>query len=71
MTSEAPQAWYVMLQDEAAAGRIVVPLRPYLKFSRRLDLQLVKLEKRIWLQFPQLTKRGSGGRGTWTPPQAK
>jgi hypothetical protein len=58
VTSEAPQAWFVMLQDEAAAGRVVVPLRPFLKFSRRMDKQLARLEKRIRKQMPQLARRG-------------
>lgn len=70
MTSEAPQTWFVMLQDEASAGRIVVPLKPYLKFSRRLDLQLTKLEKHISRTMPQLAKRGGGGRGVGKAPQA-
>jgi hypothetical protein len=62
VTSEAPQAWFVMLQDEASAGRIIVPLRPYLKFSRRLDIQLTKLETRVCEAIPQLAKRGRGER---------
>ena len=58
MTSEAPQAWFVMLQDEAAAGRVVVPLRPFLRFSRRMDKQLGRLERRIREEIPQLARRG-------------
>ena len=57
MTSEVPQAWFVMLQDEASAGRVLAPLRPFLKFSRRMDRQLKKLEKRILAAVPQLAKR--------------
>ena len=58
MTSEVPQAWYVMLQDEAAAGRVVVPLRPFLKFSRRMDKQLGRLERNVRKAIPQLGRRG-------------
>jgi hypothetical protein len=43
-----------MLKDEAAAGRVIVPLRPFLKFSRKLDKQLGRLEKRIRRKVPQL-----------------
>jgi hypothetical protein len=69
VTSEAPQAWFVMLQDEASAGHIIVPLRPYLKFSRRMDIQLTKLELRIRKAIPQLAKRGRGDRATWSGKQ--
>lgn len=57
MTSEVPQAWFVMLQDEASAGRVIVPLRPFLRFSRRMDKQLKGLEKRTLAAIPQLNKR--------------
>ena len=57
MTSEVPQAWFVMLQDEASAGRVIVPLRPFLRFSRRMDKQLKGLEKRTLAAIPQLGKR--------------
>ena len=63
MTSQAPQAWFVMLKDEAAAGRVIVPLRPFLKFSRKLDKQLGRLEKRICKEIPQLARRGSATHG--------
>lgn len=59
MTSEAKEAWYVMLQDEAAAGRVLVPLRPFLKFSRRMDKQVKRLEKKILKGMPQLKMRGA------------
>lgn len=62
VTSEAPQVWFVMLQDEAAAGRVLVPLRPFLKFSRRMDKQLVRLEKQVRKAIPQLARRGSSSR---------
>ena len=65
MTSEAPQAWFVMLNDEAAAGRVVVPLRPFLKFSRRMDKQIARLERRIRDEIPQLTRRGQSRREQW------
>jgi hypothetical protein len=58
VTSEAREAWYVMLQDEASAGKVVVPLRPFLRFSRRLDRQLAKFERRIREEMPQLARRG-------------
>ena len=47
-----------MLQDEAAAGRVLVPLRPFLKFSRRMDNQVKRLEKQILKAMPQLKHRG-------------
>ena len=60
MTSQAPQAWFVMLKDEAAAGRVIVPLRPFLKFSRKIDKQLGRLEKRVYEEIPQLGRRRKG-----------
>jgi hypothetical protein len=54
-----PQAWFVMLQDEASAGRVLAPLRPFLKFSRRMDRQLKGLEKRVLAAVPQLERRKS------------
>ena len=63
VTSDAPQAWYVMLQDEAAAGKVIVPLKPFLRFSRRMDKQLARLERRIQKAIPQLKKRKQLGRG--------
>ena len=69
MTSEAPQAWFVMLQDEASAGRIMVPLRPFLKFSRRIDVELTKLEADVCAAIPQLAKRGRPDRGSWKAEQ--
>ena len=62
MTSEVPQAWFVMLQDEASAGRVLVPLRPFLKFSRRMDKQLRGLEKQIFAAMPQLKRRSKARR---------
>ena len=62
MTSQAPQTWFVMLRDEAAAGKVIVPLKPFLRFNRRMDKQVAKLERRIRKAVPQLAKRGMGGR---------
>lgn len=63
MTSQAPQTWFVMLRDEAAAGKVIVPLKPFLRFNRRMDKQVAKLERRIRKTIPQLAKRGQvGGR---------
>jgi hypothetical protein len=59
VTSEAPQAWFVMLQDEASAGKVVVGLRPFLRFSRRMDRQIAKLERRVRDEIPQLARRGA------------
>jgi hypothetical protein len=47
-----------MLNDEAAAGRVIVPLRPFLRFSRRIDKQLARFEKKIRAEIPQLARRG-------------
>jgi hypothetical protein len=65
VTSEAPQTWFVMLQDEASAGHIMVPLRPFLKFSRRMDVGLRRLELQICEAIPQLGRRGKGPRSGW------
>jgi hypothetical protein len=58
VTSDVPQAWFVMLQDEASAGRVVVPLKPFLRFTRRMEKQLRRLEKKILAENPQLARRG-------------
>ena len=63
MTSKAPEAWFVMLQDEASAGRVVVRLRPFLRFSRRMDKRLERLERRMLKEIPQLARRGQLPRG--------
>jgi hypothetical protein len=59
VTSQAPEVWFVMLQDEASAGRIVVPLKPFLRFHRRMTRQLARLEHRIFRAIPQLSRRGA------------
>jgi hypothetical protein len=48
-----------MLQDDAAAGRVIVPLRPFLKYSRRMDKQLIRLERQTFKSIPQLKRRGA------------
>jgi len=58
VTSSAPKKWLVMLADEASAGRVVVPLRRFLSFSRRMDKQLGRLERRMFKAMPQLERRG-------------
>jgi hypothetical protein len=58
VTSDAPQTWFVLLRDEQAAGRVIVPLKPFLKFNRRMDRQLARLTRRIRKQIPQLARRG-------------
>jgi hypothetical protein len=54
-----------MLKDEAAAGRVVVPLKPFLRFSRRMDKQIAKLQRRICKAMPQLARRGQSRREQW------
>jgi len=58
VTSDASQVWFVMLKDEEAAGKVIVPLKPFLRFSRRIDKQLNRLERHIQKQIPQLRNRG-------------
>jgi hypothetical protein len=48
-----------MLQDEAAAGRIVVPLKPFIRFHRRMSRQLARLERRVCRANPHLERRGA------------
>ena len=62
VTSDAPQAWYVMLQDEASAGKVIVPLKPFLRFTRRLDKAISKWERQFVAAHPQATKRLKFGR---------
>jgi len=57
VTSQAPQGWYVLLKDDAAAGRVIVALKPFFKFSRRIDRQLHRLERRMEKEVPQLLNR--------------
>jgi hypothetical protein len=48
----------VLLSDEEAAGRILVELRPFVRFNRKMDRQLARLERRILTSYPQLLQRG-------------
>jgi len=57
--------WLVMLADEASAGRVVVPLRRFLTFSRRMDKQLGRLERKTLKEIPQLGRRGQLRRAEW------
>jgi hypothetical protein len=52
-----------MLRDEAAAGKVIVPLKPFLRFSVRMENQLKRLERRIHKAVPQLKRRGGLGKG--------
>ena len=61
VTSQAPGQWFVMLRDEAAAGKVIVPLKPFLRFNNRMAKQVAKLERRIRKSVPQLAKRGQLG----------
>ena len=61
MTSQAPEQWFVMLRDEAAAGKVIVPLKPFLRFNKRMAKQVAKLERRICKSMPQLARRGQIG----------
>ncbi|HZN35127.1 MAG TPA: hypothetical protein VFB80_14965 [Pirellulaceae bacterium] len=58
MTSDAPQTWFVMLRDEEAAGKVIVPLKPFLRFSRKMDKQIARLERQLRKRYPQLGRRG-------------
>ena len=49
---------HVLLSDEEAAGRILVELRPFVRFSRKIDRQLARLQRRILKNYPQLLQRG-------------
>ena len=46
------------MRNEEAAGKVIVPLKPFLRFSRRIDKQIKQLEKRIRAECPQLARRG-------------
>jgi hypothetical protein len=52
----------VLLRDEEAAGRIVVELGSFVRFSRKMDKQLARLQKRTLKRYPQLMQRGVFGR---------
>ena len=61
MTSQAPEQWFVMLRDEAAAGKVIVPLKPFLRFNKKMAKQVARLERRIRKSMPQLARRGQLG----------
>lgn len=58
MTESAPDTYFVLLHNEAAAGRIVAPLNAFVRFNRKIDKQLRRLERRMLRQMPQLLNRG-------------
>jgi hypothetical protein len=62
VTGNVPDTMYVLLRDEEAAGRIVVELRPFIRFSHRMDKQLARLERKALKNYPQLLQRGVFGR---------
>jgi hypothetical protein len=53
---------HVLLSNEEAAGRILVELRPFVRFSRKIDKQLARLERQTLRKYPQLLQRGIFGR---------
>lgn len=66
VAGNAPDTLFVLLRDEEAAGRIVVELGSFVRFSRKMDRQLARLQKRTLKRYPQLMQRGAFGR----PPQS-
>lgn len=62
VTGNAPDTLYVLLRDEEAAGRIIAPLSAFVRFNRKIDKQLIKLERRTLKKIPQLLNRGIFGR---------
>ena len=62
VTGNAPETMYVLLRDEEAAGRIIVELGSFVRFNRRLDKQLARLERRTLRKYPQLLQRSVFGR---------
>ena len=51
-----------MLQDEASAGKVIVPLKPFLRFSRKLDKAIRKWERGFLNAHPEMTRRRKFGR---------
>ena len=66
MTSELPYIVLVMINDEGAAGRIVVELDPLVEFNLAIDRQLAELESRMLAAMPQL-RRGGGAERPLVP----
>lgn len=62
MAGNSADTMHVLLSDEEAAGRILVELRPFVRFSRKIDKQLVRLERQALRKYPQLLARGIFGR---------
>jgi hypothetical protein len=62
VAGNAPDTLFVLLRDEEAAGRIVVELGSFVRFSRKMDRQLARLQKRTLKRYPQLMQRGVFGR---------
>ena len=62
VTGDAPDTMYVLLSDERAAGRVVAELGSFVRFSRRMDKQLARLERRTLKKYPQLLQRAVFGR---------
>jgi hypothetical protein len=58
VASNAPDSLFVLLRDEEAAGRIVVELDAFVRFHRKFDRQLARLERRMLRRYPQLLNRG-------------
>ena len=58
MAGNSADTMHVLLSDEEAAGRILVELRPFVRFSRKIDRQLARLQRRILKKYPQLLQRG-------------
>jgi hypothetical protein len=61
VTGKAPDTLYVLLRDEEAAGRVVVELGAFVRFSRKFDKQLARLERQMLQRYPKLRKRGRQG----------
>ena len=59
MTGSTPDTLYVLLRDEEAAGRIVVKLNAFVRFSLKMDKRLAKLERQMLRRYPQLLQRGA------------
>ena len=58
VTGNAPDTLYVLLRDEESAGRIIAPLGAFVRFNRRIDKQLARLERQTLKKIPQLLNRG-------------
>ena len=62
VAGDAPETMYVLLSDELAAGRVVAELGSFVRFSRRMDKQLSRLERRTLKKYPHLLQRAVFGR---------